>query len=162
MSTRRLRSHTRDPESIWSRVARSNSAASVAKHFAGEDAASRASFVRYMITEAPEWLTNPSVIKNALTGVLCADLPPDDGGWQSILGKRADFGRCGRVLSPGEVGFSCRRCGSDPTCVVCPSCFEVTAASICPVGVNDCSGEPTCRPPRGSCVYSGRSHWGKL
>lgn len=34
---------------------------------------------------------------------------------------------CGRVFKIGEPTYSCRECGMDPTCVLCVSCFKLSA-----------------------------------
>lgn len=34
---------------------------------------------------------------------------------------------CGRVFRSGEATYSCRECGTDPTCVLCSSCFKQSA-----------------------------------
>jgi E3 ubiquitin-protein ligase UBR2 len=67
---------------------------------------------------------------------------------------------CGRIFTRGEYLYSCKDCGVDPTCVMCPACFNASEHVNCRYRVSrsgggggtcDCGdveawkNHPTCR-----------------
>ena len=47
---------------------------------------------------------------------------------------------CGRIFARGEYLYSCKDCGVDPTCVMCPACFNASEHVNCRYRVSRSGG----------------------